>query len=172
MLFWYVINNLDVYFACLLFGVYQKDKEGWHEVLIDDASKPVKVENLNSETTLPEPPSQGSESTTSPPSLTIPSDTNPSPTPPTSRSRSRFRLVLSPPNPPTATILALSSPRYQTLPIDSPIEVSHASFKVARKIGEVLGGKGCALIVDYGGEKAYGDSFRVRYYFCYLGYRC
>jgi NADH dehydrogenase [ubiquinone] 1 alpha subcomplex assembly factor 7 len=51
------------------------------------------------------------------------------------------------------------------LPVGSRIEVSHAAFKVARNVGEVFGSgeasRGSALIVDYGGDQAYGDSFRV-----------
>ena len=141
---------------CLL---SQKSKDGWHEVLIDDASKPTAENSISPTSPLPAV-SGTADSSTSPskrPFTELPS-------PPTSR----FRLVLSPPSLPTATILALSSPRYQAVPIETPIEVSHASFKVARKIGEVLGGKGCALIVDYGGEKAYGDSFRVSFILQFL----
>lgn len=52
----------------------------------------------------------------------------------------------------------------------SRIEVSPASFKIARQIGELLHDEttdgsrsaGSALIVDYGGNKVYGNSFRVR----------
>ena len=49
------------------------------------------------------------------------------------------------------------------------LEVSPAAFKIAHKVGEVLQGPGdqqghggSALIVDYGAEKAFGDSLRVR----------
>ena len=48
------------------------------------------------------------------------------------------------------------------------------SFKIARKVGELLtSGKsgekdapigGCGLIIDYGGDHAFGDSFRVSSY--------
>ena len=73
--------------------------------------------------------------------------------------------VLSPSPTPISTTLGLSSPRFQALPIESRIEVSPVAFKIARKIGQVLGSgttsRGSALIVDYGGDKAYGDSFRV-----------
>lgn len=49
------------------------------------------------------------------------------------------------------------------------IEVSPAAFKVAHRIGELLQSNpaspqavpGCALVVDYGGEKTFGYSFRV-----------
>jgi NADH dehydrogenase [ubiquinone] 1 alpha subcomplex assembly factor 7 len=59
----------------------------------------------------------------------------------------------------------MSSPRFQKLPIGARVEVSPAAFKIARKVGEVLCGQkspgGAALIVDYGGEKAFGNSLRV-----------
>jgi len=78
---------------------------------------------------------------------------------------SRLRVVLSESPTPISTILGLSSPRFQALPAGSRIEVSHIAFKVARKIGEVLGSgetsRGSALIVDYGGDKTYGNSFRA-----------
>jgi len=74
---------------------------------------------------------------------------------------SRLRLVRSPSPTHTSTILGLSSSRFQTLPVGSRVEISYTAFKVARKIGELLGPGGCALIVDYGGEKTYGDSFRA-----------
>jgi NADH dehydrogenase [ubiquinone] 1 alpha subcomplex assembly factor 7 len=45
------------------------------------------------------------------------------------------------------------------------------SFKIARKVGELLTSRkseesdapigGCGLIIDYGGDHAFGDSFRV-----------
>lgn len=79
--------------------------------------------------------------------------------------QSRFRLVLSPSPTPTSTILGLSSPRFQALPVGSRIEVSHTAFKVARTIAELLGSgetsRGSALIVDYGHDKTCGDSFRA-----------
>lgn len=82
----------------------------------------------------------------------------------------RFHQVLTPKPTPTSTLLGLSSPRFKKLPVGSRIEVSPASFKIARQIGELLhdattdGSRsaGSALIVDYGGNKVYGNSFRVR----------
>ncbi len=71
---------------------------------------------------------------------------------------------------PTSNLLGLSSTRFLKLPGGSRIEVSPASCKIARQIGELLhdtvsdGSRsaGSALIVDYGGNKVYGNSFRVR----------
>lgn len=54
------------------------------------------------------------------------------------------------------------------------LEVCPTSFKVARKVGELLAkGKsgeeapslgGCGLIIDYGANHAFGNSLRVRSY--------
>ncbi|KAG8213262.1 S-adenosyl-L-methionine-dependent methyltransferase [Butyriboletus roseoflavus] len=55
----------------------------------------------------------------------------------------------------------------QPFPVGSRIEVSGASVKVARQIAELLSpskgrdGGGCALIIDYGAEKAVGNSLRA-----------
>lgn len=83
----------------------------------------------------------------------------------------RLRRVLSPTPTASSTLLGLSSPRFQTLPIGSRLEVSQTAFRVARKVGELLSRQssqspsaslgGSALIVDYGGESCFGDSFRV-----------
>lgn len=81
----------------------------------------------------------------------------------------RFRQVLSPSPTPSSTLLGLSSARFQKLPVGSRIEVSPASFKIARQVGELLRdgeseetrSAGSALIIDYGGEKVYGNSFRA-----------
>ena len=67
-------------------------------------------------------------------------------------------------------LLGASSHRFQQLPVGSRIEVSPASFKISRRIGEILrseqGGvehvSGCALLIDYGDDHAFGNSFRVR----------
>ena len=66
-------------------------------------------------------------------------------------------------------LLGLSSARFKDLPPGSTLEISPAAFKIARQIGELVcqgDGKGddsagSALVVDYGAEKAFGDSFRV-----------
>lgn len=67
-------------------------------------------------------------------------------------------------------LLGHASPRFAALPVGTRIEVSGASIKVARHIAELLsppdsqdeGGGGCALVIDYGAEKAAGNSLRVR----------
>ncbi|ETW83288.1 hypothetical protein HETIRDRAFT_316531 [Heterobasidion irregulare TC 32-1] len=68
---------------------------------------------------------------------------------------------------PVSTLLGSSSTRFSSLPIGSRIEVSPAGFQISRKVGELIGGKsnigsrGSALIIDYGADKAFGNSFRA-----------
>ena len=61
-----------------------------------------------------------------------------------------------------AHILGRSSLNFQNLRDESSLEVSPASFKITRKIGELLtSGKsfspigGCSMIVDYGGDHTF-----------------
>lgn len=85
-------------------------------------------------------------------------------------SAAHFHHVLSPSPSPVSTLLGASSPRFANLPVGARIEVSPSAFKVARRIGELLQSDseapnnvpGSALIVDYGHEKTFGSSFRVR----------
>ncbi|KAK7006139.1 protein arginine methyltransferase NDUFAF7 [Favolaschia claudopus] len=74
----------------------------------------------------------------------------------------RFRYVLSSPSA-AASLLGSSTPRFKDLPSGTRLEVSPASFKIMRKIGTLLAapGGGCGLIVDYGADKAFGQSFRA-----------
>lgn len=74
--------------------------------------------------------------------------------------------MLSPSPSAASTLLGLSSSRFQKLPIGSRIEISPAAFKIAYRLGQLVEldadkPTGCGLVVDYGGEKAYGNSFRV-----------
>lgn len=59
----------------------------------------------------------------------------------------------------------LTQNRFQKLPQGSRVEISPASWEVARGIGKLFpsGGqeKGAGLVVDYGGDKAFGRSWRV-----------
>jgi NADH dehydrogenase [ubiquinone] 1 alpha subcomplex assembly factor 7 len=76
---------------------------------------------------------------------------------------------------PASTLLGLSSPRFQDIPVGSFLEVSPTAFRTAHKIGQLLSSEnsgdettclgGCGLIIDYGGDKAFGDSFRVSFRF-------
>ena len=80
----------------------------------------------------------------------------------------RLRRVLSPSPTAASTLLGRSSLRFEQMPEGSRLEVSAASFRIARKVGELLSPGGCALVVDYGGDSPFGDSFRVRYAFQFL----
>lgn len=89
-----------------------------------------------------------------------------------SPSNTSLRAVLSPAPSPVSQLLGHSSKRFTELPEGTQLEVSPDSFRIARRVGELLeSGKplendeesigGCGLIVDYGGDKAYNNSFRV-----------
>jgi NADH dehydrogenase [ubiquinone] 1 alpha subcomplex assembly factor 7 len=71
-------------------------------------------------------------------------------------------------------LLGHTSPRFKDIPVGSFLEVSPSAFRIAHKISQLLSNKdikrpslgGCGLIVDYGDNKAFANSFRVS-----LGYR-
>ncbi|TFK40204.1 S-adenosyl-L-methionine-dependent methyltransferase [Crucibulum laeve] len=127
------------FFDALPIHLLQKNEDGWHEVLI--ASNP---------------------------------DFDPSKSTPASKHR--LRAVLSPSTSGTAAILSLSSSRFHSLPVGATMEVSPSAFKIARQVGELLTGRqdgrpvreegnsspgGCGLIIDYGADNVFGDSFRA-----------
>jgi hypothetical protein len=72
---------------------------------------------------------------------------------------------------PVSTLLGHSSPRFKDIPIGSSLEVSPTAFRIAHRIGQLFSNEnsgdeitslgGCGLIIDYGGDKAFADSFRV-----------
>jgi len=131
------------FFDALPVHVLQKTRHGWNEVLVASNLEPLAS---------PEPGVlQSIETSTMYP---------------------RLRRVLSPTPTAASTVLGLSSTRFQHLPVGATIEVSPASFKIARQIGEILSKPsqdqstelapgGCGLVVDYGGGKVFGDSFRA-----------
>ncbi|TFK90509.1 DUF185-domain-containing protein [Polyporus arcularius HHB13444] len=133
------------FFDALPFHLLQKTERGWQELLI--ASGP----DHTAPTTL-----KGAAG----PSLDFSSVSS------TATLAGRLRQVLSPTPTASSTLLGLSSPRFQKLPVGSRVEVSPASFKMARQVAELLHedsvrSAGSALIVDYGGDRAYGNSFRA-----------
>ncbi|KAF8623719.1 hypothetical protein AX17_007416 [Amanita inopinata Kibby_2008] len=125
------------FFDALPIHILQKTEAGWHEVMIaSQDSVSAKVDTSTMKESLAAHP--------------------------------RLRTVLSPTPSLVSTLLGSSSPRFELLPIGSTIEVSPSSFKIAHKIGGVMAGPkegnssgGCALIIDYGGDKVYGNSFRA-----------
>lgn len=119
----------------------QKTAKGWQEVLITSAPDP------------------------SAPTIIIPSNSSVTQAMATP---SHFRHVLAPEPSAKSILLGSSSPRFNTLPIGSRVEASPVSYRLARKIAELLSAKddnkragGSALIIDYGDDRAYGNSFRV-----------
>jgi NADH dehydrogenase [ubiquinone] 1 alpha subcomplex assembly factor 7 len=79
-------------------------------------------------------------------------------------SSSGLRFAISPEPTALSTVLPATSPRFANLPLGSRIEVAQDSWKMARRCGELIGagsGGGAGLLVDYGGDRAFGDSFRV-----------
>ncbi|KAK1231644.1 hypothetical protein PQX77_005242 [Marasmius sp. AFHP31] len=144
------------FFDALPFHVLKRTEEGWHEVLIASNAPTPPPESETTTTATSEPEAQGTSST-SPTSSPTPS----SPTP-------RFNHVLTPAPTPISTVLGNSSPRFRSLPVDSFLEVSPLSFKIAYKIAELLSVRerngalgGCGLIIDYGGDTCFDNSRRA-----------
>ena len=92
----------------------------------------------------------------------------PSPSPSTPPSGSGLRFALSRNEDTFTKVMTATSPRFHALPTGSRVEIARDSWKTMRLVGEMmsdslpLGGGGAGLIVDYGGDRTYGDSFRVR----------
>ena len=123
---------------------------GWHEVLVAPNIEEEKAESKADESD--QSPSSRSAVTT------------------------RLQRVLAR-NPSTAsTLLGHSSPRFQDIPAGSFLEVSPTAFRIAHRISQLLSNKnfsnknsedettslgGCGLIIDYGDDKAFANSFRV-----------
>ncbi|KAA1467716.1 DUF185-domain-containing protein [Dentipellis sp. KUC8613] len=134
------------FFDALPIHLIEKTQHGWQEVLLSSSPDPAAPTILR--------PSDPLSTSTQTPTPTQPS------------SPFRLRPVLASTPSPISTLLGSSSPRFKNLPVGSRIEVSPASFQIARKVGEVIGGqasekkKGSALIIDYGDDKAVGNSFR------------
>jgi NADH dehydrogenase [ubiquinone] 1 alpha subcomplex assembly factor 7 len=142
----------------------QRKEAGWHEVMIDT--------------------DRDSYSTSGPSQTTAVNSTT----------RPLLRRVLSPTPTAASTVLGLSSPRFNSLPVGSFIEVSPAAFRIARQVAQLVSGTtepepliqhnhkhdvapntdesvgGCGLIIDYGGDQVYGDSFRVSLFFTFTLY--
>ncbi|KIJ66938.1 hypothetical protein HYDPIDRAFT_85910 [Hydnomerulius pinastri MD-312] len=145
------------FFDALPVHLLEKTAQGWHEVLIAPSKDP------SIKYTLPSSSPSGI--------LLPPSSATTTTTPKLQAQSSRWTRVLSPTPTASSTLLGYASPRFASLPVGSRVEVSGASVKIARQIGELIGGAedgkagGCALVVDYGGEKVFGDSIRVRIHF-------
>ncbi|KAF7976607.1 hypothetical protein HWV62_6108 [Athelia sp. TMB] len=143
------------FFDALPINLLERTEQGWHEVLIANNPPP----------SAPDADPAAPSTTATPP----PTPENPDPAAP-------FRLVLTPAPTPQSTLLGLSSPRFLTLPPGARVEVSHAAFKAARRLADVLAGggrsaaavwqkgaagAGAGLVVDYGADGAADNSFRA-----------
>ncbi|KAK4684003.1 NADH dehydrogenase [ubiquinone] 1 alpha subcomplex assembly factor 7, partial [Tremellales sp. Uapishka_1] len=87
-------------------------------------------------------------------------DADPSPTPTTP---SGLRLALSRTASTLSDLLPTFSKRFDALPLGARVEISQENFKVMRAIGTLLngGGGGVGLLVDYGDDKCFENSFRA-----------
>ncbi|KAF7985697.1 hypothetical protein HWV62_2268 [Athelia sp. TMB] len=157
----YTLLVAHEFFDALPINLLERTEQGWQEVLIANNPPP---------TSEPDADPAAPATTATPP----PAPENPDPA-------ARFRLVLTPAPTPQSTLLGLSSPRFRALPPGARVEVSHAAFKAARKLADVLGGggrtqhgdapaewrksagegAGAALVVDYGADGAADNSFRA-----------
>jgi len=138
------------FFDALPFHLLQNTHEGWKEILISSAPDPAKP-------TILKPTPSGQPSSSRDDRLLV--STSP---------QAPFRPVLSSTASITASLLGRSSPRFSKIPVGSRLEVSLESFKIAQQIAYLLrnsdnapDSRGCGLLIDYGGDKAYGNSFRA-----------
>ncbi|KAF8556235.1 DUF185-domain-containing protein [Imleria badia] len=140
------------FFDALPVHVIEKTTQGWHEVLIAPANDP-SIRYAR-------------------PSSAVLSPTPSAPLAPLQPLSPRWTRVLSPTPTASSTLLGHASPRFAALPVGARIEVSGASIKATRQIASLLspsetqgkdgrGGGGCALVIDYGAEKAVGHSLRA-----------
>lgn len=129
------------FFDVLPVNVIERTEQGWNEVLIAPSSDPSIKYTMPSKE----------------------SDQNSDTLPHLHRTSSRWTRVLSPTPTASSTLLGLASPRFFSLPVGTRIEVSRASMNQARGIGKLINtkGEGCALVVDYGADKAFSNSLRA-----------
>ncbi|KAG2110250.1 S-adenosyl-L-methionine-dependent methyltransferase [Suillus discolor] len=129
------------FFDALPVNVIERTQQGWNEVLIAPSSDPSIRYTI--------PSSDSDQNLDTPPTL--------------HHTSSRWTRVLSPTPTASSTLLGLASPRFFSLPVGTRIEVSRASMNQARGIGKLINtkGGGSALVVDYGADRAFGDSLRA-----------
>ena len=76
-------------------------------------------------------------------------------------SKSPFRLAVSREPTPLSQVLPTTSPRFPLLQEGGRVEISQESWKISRKVGQLIAKGGAGLYVDYGGPQMFGNSFRV-----------
>ncbi|KIK99599.1 hypothetical protein PAXRUDRAFT_822590 [Paxillus rubicundulus Ve08.2h10] len=134
------------FFDALPVHVLEKTTQGWHEVLIALSKDPTIKYTMPSESRVLVPSQSSAQ---------------------LQAMSSRWTRVLSPTPTASSTLLGHASPRFAALPVGSRIEVSRSSVKIARQVAELIQGPekgcagGCALVIDYGGEKVFGNSLRA-----------
>ncbi|KJA16455.1 hypothetical protein HYPSUDRAFT_47373 [Hypholoma sublateritium FD-334 SS-4] len=159
------------FFDALPIHMLQKTETGqWHEVLVASNAIP---ENRNSQqqTTTVEIDRPSHSSAEEAPAKKANLDSTETIQSIPATSTESFRYVLAPTPTPVSTVLGHSSLRFNQLSAGSMLEVCPTSFKVARKVGELLAkGKpgeeapsmgGCGLIIDYGANHAFGNTLRA-----------
>ncbi|CAD6893395.1 unnamed protein product [Tilletia controversa] len=165
------------FFDALPINIFERTGNGWREIFVDvkrnsTSALGIREERAhNSAITVLRPPSS------SPLQISTPSAPR---TPPSSDPE--FTLVLSPGPTPLGQLLASSNPRFNAYAPGQRVEVSAEAWAAARAVGRLVSGTsgeegkgkevggaegetkplgGAGLIVDYGGEQAFSDSFRA-----------
>ncbi|EKM58429.1 uncharacterized protein PHACADRAFT_140351 [Phanerochaete carnosa HHB-10118-sp] len=135
------------FFDALPFHLIQRCDDGWREVLVSSGPDSTAKTILRADSFSPLSESPKILEATGP----------------------RFHRAIEPAPSAFSTLLGMSSKRFEKLPVGTQVEVSPSAFKVARRIGELLSSdleksrdvSGCALVVDYGGDKSFSNSFRA-----------
>lgn len=165
------------FFDALPINVFQKTQDGWREVYV----------NIDPESEdAPIRASQDSESATP-----LPAPSAPELNANAGKPNSNLTLALSKEASPLSQILPSTSPRFDAdTPVGSRVEICKEGWEVVRMIGELIEGKvvdkdrgtgrevaeedvppaenevpvgGVGVIIDYGDEKSFSNSFRVSF---------
>ncbi|RSH86173.1 uncharacterized protein EHS24_004404 [Apiotrichum porosum] len=72
----------------------------------------------------------------------------------------KFTLALDRDSSMLSSLLPAASSRYSTLPIGSRMEISPDSSRIVRGLGETMAAGGAGLVIDYGGNRSFSNSFR------------
>ncbi|KAK0544955.1 hypothetical protein OC844_007410 [Tilletia horrida] len=169
------------FFDALPINIFEKTSNGWREVFVGlkrsaTSALGIREERMqNSPITVLRPPSSSAAPTSSAPStLSIPT---PSPLSGAPSSAPEFAFLLSPGPTPLAQLLAASNARFDKYAPGQRLEVSAEAWAAGRAFGRLVSGieeegkmedgakgtrmGGAGLVVDYGAEQAFSDSFRA-----------
>ncbi|KAE8223599.1 hypothetical protein CF319_g3385 [Tilletia indica] len=158
------------FFDALPINIFERTGSGWREIFVDikrhsTTALGIREERTrNSAITVLRPPSSSPSLISSPKPLSSLPTTEP-----------EFALTLSPGPTPLAHLLAASNARFDAYAPGQRVEVSAEAWAAARAVGRLVSGRkdegeveggerfvgGAGLIVDYGGEQAFSDSFRA-----------